>query len=594
MAENKVQITIEVDGVKKVVNSVEDAQKAMQGLSNSTKDATESGTALGMLKGKFSGIIGPLKGVVAGMKTLKGAIISTGIGALVVILGSLASYFTTNEEGSRKLAVAMEALGIITGKVTDFFASLGEKIVWAFTNPGEAITNFKNAIQENITNRITSLIDTFGFLGSAIKKVFEGDFSGALDEAKNAGSSFVDSLTGVKDTINKVGDAAVETFNTIAAEVNVAVEAATKLVDTMRAVRDQQQALIVENANLNKELETQKKIAEDTTLAYDERKAALERVGEQQVKLAENLAKQARLEESLIKQQIAQEGNYEKREELETQLAEATAARIESETALEVEKQDAQKITRELELEEVERKRSINDMIAELNAEAIENLWEKSYEELRIQEEQALRELELQRATEEQKQKVRDLFQGKRNKLTEEEKKFNAKINKDEKDAQIAMAGQTFGAIAGLLGENSAAGKAAAIAAATINTYQGITAELATKTVTPFEIGLKIANVATIAGIGFKSVKDIISTPTPGGGGGGGGAPSLSIPSAPSVNPLDALNAGAAGDDDVVTEVGLGQQTGSASANVVRAYVVSDEMTTQQEADAKINDLARL
>ena len=38
----------------------------------------------------------------------------------------------------------------------------------------------------------------------------------------------------------------------------------------------------------------------------------------------------------------------------------------------------------------------------------------------------------------------------------------------------------------------SAAGKATAAAAALINTYQGITAELATKTVTPFEFGVKL------------------------------------------------------------------------------------------------------
>ena len=38
----------------------------------------------------------------------------------------------------------------------------------------------------------------------------------------------------------------------------------------------------------------------------------------------------------------------------------------------------------------------------------------------------------------------------------------------------------------------------------------------------------------------------------------------------------------------------LGEQTGSTGGAVIRAYVVSDEMTSQQEADAKINDLARL
>lgn len=36
-----------------------------------------------------------------------------------------------------------------------------------------------------------------------------------------------------------------------------------------------------------------------------------------------------------------------------------------------------------------------------------------------------------------------------------------------------------------------------------------------------------------------------------------------------------------------------GEQTGSTQP-VVRAYVVSSEVTNQQEADAKINDLARL
>ena len=140
-----------------------------------------------------------------------------------------------------------------------------------------------------------------------------------------------------------------------------------------------------------------------------------------------------------------------------------------------------------------------------------------------------------------------------------------------------------------------AAGKAAAIAAATINTYQGITAELATKTITPFEIGLKIANIATIAAIGFKSVKDIISTPVPGGGGGsGGGGSTPSAPTVPTFNPAEALADGAAADDSAVNEITLGDQTAANTQPVIRAYVVSDEMTSQQEADAKINDLARL
>ena len=118
-----------------------------------------------------------------------------------------------------------------------------------------------------------------------------------MDSAKAAGSSFVDSMTGVKDTINKVGEAAVTIFNEVVVAVKEAIVVAEKLVTGYRNIRDEQQRLIVENAELNKQMETQQRIAEDTTRGYEERKLALEKGGEAQVKLANNLAKQAKLEE---------------------------------------------------------------------------------------------------------------------------------------------------------------------------------------------------------------------------------------------------------------------------------------------------------
>lgn len=64
-------------------------------------------------------------------------------------------------------------------------------------------------------------------------------------------------------------------------------------------------------------------------------------------------------------------------------------------------------------------------------------------------------------------------------------------------------------AAAGELFEGS---KAVAVASALFNTYQGITAELSTKAVTPYEIGLKVANVAFVAAAGFAAVKNILKT----------------------------------------------------------------------------------
>ena len=106
------------------------------------------------------------------------------------------------------------------------------------------------------------------------------------------------------------------------------------------------------------------------------------------------------------------------------------------------------------------------------------------------------------------------------------------------------------------------------------------------------DLASEIAAGVAVAG-GLANVAAIVKTKTPGTGGGGGGGSTPTRPSIPSFNPEEALAAGAAGDDSAVNEVTLGQQSGS-TPGVIRAYVVSDEMTTQQEADAKINDLARL
>ena len=584
MSEKKVKITFEVDGIQQTVNSVEDLQTALKDTKKEAKGAAEEGTALGMLKGKISGIIAPLKGVVAGMKTLRGAIISTGIGALVVALGSLVAYFTSTEEGSKKLAIATETLSILWGKLVDIAAGLGEKLMAVFSDPVQAVKDLGQAIVDNVVERFNSLLEVIGFVGSAFKNLFAGEFQAALDDVKSAGSEMVDVFTGVDNSVEKIAETGKKVFTEIKEAVEEATVAATKLVNTTRAIRNAQQALIVENANLNKELETQQKIAEDTTLTYDERKAALERVGEAQVKLAENLAKQATLEESLIKQQIAQEGNYEKREELETQLAEATASRIEAETALQLQKQDAAKITRELEQEELDRTMSIRDMLKTLEIEDEQNMFAKAQAELEAAKQRDLEELERLKATEEEKQKVKEFYGKKSNKLKEEQANFEKLLNKQTSAAALSVAADAFNAIAQIAGEQSAASKAFSVAAATINTYQAATNALAnTPAPPPFP---QIAAGVAIAS-GLMNVKKILSTKTPGDSGGGGAAPNITAPNVPQFDPTAALDTAAGQDLDNTVGPNNGQP-------VIKAYVVSSDITSQQEADKKIDQLASL
>jgi hypothetical protein len=84
---------------------------------------------------------------------------------------------------------------------------------------------------------------------------------------------------------------------------------------------------------------------------------------------------------------------------------------------------------------------------------------------------------------------------------------------------------------------------------------------------------------------GLANAKKIAATKIPGGG--NAPAPNISVPTGPSFNPAATVEAG----DNVVTPEGQGTVN---NQPVIKAYVISSDVTSQQEADAKINDLARL
>lgn len=148
------------------------------------------------------------------------------------------------------------------------------------------------------------------------------------------------------------------------------------------------------------------------------------------------------------------------------------------------------------------------------------------------------------------------------------------------KKQQLSSIGDTFGQVANILGKKSAAGKAAAIAAATINTYQGISEVWGNESVLPepFATIQKIVSSGVTLAAGLKTVQQIKSTPKPagvsGGGGGGGGTPTFTPP---------AFNVvGASGSSQLADAIG-GQ-----SQQPTRAYVVSDDVTTSQALERNI------
>lgn len=145
------------------------------------------------------------------------------------------------------------------------------------------------------------------------------------------------------------------------------------------------------------------------------------------------------------------------------------------------------------------------------------------------------------------------------------------------RDAKFQIANSVFDLVNMLAKKGSKLAKGVAVAQATMNTFQGVTAALSAPTIIPDPFGtpLKIANAALIGTAGFLNVKKILSTNEQGGGGGsysGGGG---SAPQAPSFNLIQGTGR------NQIAE-GLNKQT------VVKAYVVPTDVSTGQSMDRNI------
>ena len=172
------EIKVKVTGVDQATNQVDN-------LTDSMNDAQTSGSqafgtldkVLGGLPSKLKAGIAGVRGMVVGMKTLRGAIMATGIGALVVAVGSLIQYFKRTERGAQQLRVITATLGAVMDKLMDSVIGVGEFIFEAFNNPRETIKGLAEDIQTFVISKVEQLMEGLGLLGTAIKQAFEGDFS---------------------------------------------------------------------------------------------------------------------------------------------------------------------------------------------------------------------------------------------------------------------------------------------------------------------------------------------------------------------------------------------------------------------------------
>lgn len=236
------------------------------------------------------------KSLAQGFKGVGVAIKAMGIGLVLEAFNILKDLFMSNQVIADKFGAAFKTLSIMFNDFFNYINKNADGIVSffknIFENPVESLKKFGKLIQENIIERFNSAIEVAGFMADALKKLFEGDFEGALDSVKEAGKEMIDVFTGVDDTVGKVGELAdatakyaSETWN--AAEALQAQENAAK-----RAVAIQ--AGLVEQ--YDRQAEKLRQIRDNDLISIDERIKANEDLGKVLEKQEQAMLAQANLQ----------------------------------------------------------------------------------------------------------------------------------------------------------------------------------------------------------------------------------------------------------------------------------------------------------
>ena len=546
----------------KVGKSVDGAGKSFDDLGKNAVDAGEAGSgAVAVLDEATGGMATRVKNVaqgltamgknavasfragIAGASGLKKALISTGIGALVVALGTIVAYWD-------------EIVGAVSG------VSASQKQLLADT-------------EAEITARQNALTIT---------------------------ESSENSLKLQGKTEREIRDIKIQQTNEViaATELQLEQQKQMKIAQLEAAERNQKIAagviafltapitiLLGAVDALTYGLKQVGILEEATSLAEDYLMGTASLIFDPEEVAEEGDATIAETEKTLRELKNKRDGYELQNQQEEDQAAKDAAAKREEEDKkrLEEEKRKAE----ELAALKAEIRNAEANTEAEQRAKALEDM-DNYYNDLIAKaEKNGLDTTELYKSQEEALQQLKDKYA--------EEDKARAKEKRDaEIEAMYATAeatANTLGALSSLAGQETAAGKALSAAQAIINTYTG-----ATKALAQGGIAGPIAAAGVIA-TGLSSIRSIYATKVPtsgtsgvsiGGrqvGGSSGAAYTSALPNIPRPQGLNAnIGFNTSGAD-------LGNQIAqSLQGQPMRAYVVNQDIQSTQKLDRKIEETA--
>jgi chromosome segregation ATPase len=541
-------IDIEVN-TGEAVKDTKDLTNSFVGLDESIQDTTTSVDDLGKEASTSLNSVGKnaakaergTKGLARGFKGVGVAIKAAGIGLVIAAVGTLYELLSRNQKVVDAFSTAFETVSILFNEVFDAISNVITKVSES-TNGFEAL---KKTLGGLITLALTPLKLAFFGIVLAVKEAqlaWEQSFLGDKDpetiKRLNA------EIEQTKDNIIDVGKSAVQAgkdvVNNIVPAITSVSEVVTSSIDGIKKINVEAAAA---QAKLNVELRNTAQIAE----------ANQQRLLEQFDRQAERL-RQIRDDDLL---------SLEERTAANEKLAEVLNEQEKAMIAL----ADLQVAAAQA---DVNRENSIENQVALINAQAEREGVLAQIEGFRSE------QLANRNALIREGQALEDEAA----KAAEEVAKTQIELDKKVQASKVQLASQSLALLSGALGKESAAGKAAAVAQATIDTYAGATATYKSLAgLGPAGPALGVAGAALAVTAGLLNVKKILSVKTPGGSGGSAGA-SVSAPSIPQVQ-APRFN---------VTGENQGNQIAEALASQppIKAFVVGSEVTTQQALDRAI------
>jgi hypothetical protein len=566
------------DGLKDIKKSADKASTSMKaGFKASADAASLIPGPIGVAATAMTGLTGATSTFTAALKTVKGALIATGVGAFVVVVGTLIAYFTETEKGAQKLRTIMAGLGAVVRTVADAMMSLD------FRN---LTTNIKENTQAAIAN------------AKALNAVEEAE--GDLTVKRAEANKEITRARLIADDLTKSTEERIEAVKRAG---DIEKQVAAEELDIQR----QRLAAMESNLNMKKDASEEERDLVDQAKV---RLADLER---------ETLMREKRLgsEVQSLKNEQAAKDKEADAARLEA-IKERDAAEVEAakKKAAEIEEALKAQYANELRLaqEAADGKLRSDDYLAERRAKTAEQQLELEIERaLRAEDEKfnavmealfaqdATKEeyIEAQRLYEEEQMAIENdlryafdqekLAQAKT--VADEEARINKEKNekikaqeRELREAKVGAARATAGAlgqISALIeqqeGEATAASKAFAVAQVLIDTATSISAAIAGASAAASAGGpaapfLLVTYIATMVGsvVGAIASATSILDSVPGGGSASGAVAGVaSATSAPSVQP-------------VTTNTTQLNNTEQAELMPIQAYVVETAITGSQ------------